>query len=283
MASSRSLILAFIEKRPGAAARVLTAMDADDAAALIQDIPVRFATRVLTRMGAWPVCGLLTRMDIHRAAATLGGFSHQNAAALLRLMDPDDRNRLLGELPAPLQRDLKVTLSYPLDTVGANMTTAILTQRIDHTVADARDHIRRATRADAGCVIVVDEDHRLAGLLAPVTLLRSTGNTLLTEVMDTEVEPIPARALLATARDLNGWDRYASLPVVSRHKHVIGTLGRAALRPAEAAGTFPQKAAVAGLPAALADAFVGYLAGLARLNDPAPGSRNDRGNGGPGR
>ena len=44
--------------------------------------------------------------------------------------------------------------------------------------------------------------------------------------------------------------------------------------------TFPVGTLVVNLLGCL---LIGYLAGLARLNDPAPGSRNDRGNGGPGR
>ena len=265
MAKSRSLILAYIDKRPDAAGRALAGMEPDDAAALLEGIPTRFATRVLTHMGTWAACGLLQRMAAHKAGAILGGFNYQHAASLVRLMTAAVRNRLLRELPAELQSDLHTTLSYPRDSVGAHMTVSILTQRMDHTVGDARDQIRRATGADTGCVIVVDDNHRLAGVVPLVALFRYARSTPLEDVMESDVAPVSARARIAAVRDLDGWDRYSSLPVVSRRKHIIGTLNRAALRPAAVVTPVPGTTSPQGLPGALADALIGFVAGLAHL------------------
>ena len=70
MARSRSLILAFIDRRPATAGRALAAMEPGDAAALLEDIPVRYATRVLSHMGAWAAVALLTRMSVDKAAGS---------------------------------------------------------------------------------------------------------------------------------------------------------------------------------------------------------------------
>lgn len=276
MAESRSLILAFIDRRPAAAARSLAAMEPADAVSLLEDLPTRYVSRALIHMGAWAACTLFARMSVSKAAAALAGFPFQSAAALLRLMDRDPRLAILQELPAPMRRDFRTTLEFPADTVGAHMTTSILTQRTDHTVADGRDQMRRAAKADTGCVIVVDEAHRIAGMVSPVTLLRSTGNTLLTEVMDTDVKAISARARLVTVRDLEVWDRYQSAPVTNRRGHIVGVLNQSTLRRALAEpGTEPSSISP-DLLSGLADVFAGVLGGLAGLLESRPAASRSR-------
>ena len=47
------LSLAFIERKPVAAARALNAISVVEAAAFLQTIPTRYATRVVARTSAW--------------------------------------------------------------------------------------------------------------------------------------------------------------------------------------------------------------------------------------
>jgi len=282
MTESRSLILAFIDRRPAAAARALAAMDEDDAAGLLEDLPTRYATRALVHMGAWAACTLLTRMGVPKAAAILAGFQFQSAAALLRLMDREPRLAIIEELPASMRRDFRTTLAFPADAVGAHMTTAIVTQRTEHTVADGRDQVRRAGRADTGCVVIVDEAHRPVGVVAPVTLLRATGKTMLTEVMDADVAPISARARLVAVRDLTVWDRYQSVPVTNRRGHVVGVLNQATLRQALAQAKPEHARDSASFLSNVTGVFAGVLAGLANLAEaeqesPAEGRTGDPG------
>jgi Mg/Co/Ni transporter MgtE len=280
VASAGSLTLAFIDRRPVAAARALTAMEIEDAAAFLDDVPARYATSALAHMSAWAASAAVARMSVEHAAAALRGLNYQAAAAILRLVAPGPRQSILAELPAAVRRDFGITLSFPVDTVGAHMTTAILTQRSDHNVADARDQVRRARNADDACVMVLDETHRLLGVVLPVALLRASGATPLTEIMDGDVAPLSARARVATIAGLTAWDRYASLPVVSRRKHVIGALSRATLRRILTEVESTRADAAARLPVAIGDSLVGAIAGLARLL--APGAAPARGQNGRG-
>lgn len=261
----RSLILTFIDRRPDTAARALTAMEPDKARALLADIPARYASRVLARMGPWLACERLMGLPPETAAAMLRGLPYQSAAGLLRLMPAEFTEAVLGELPRPVRRELRATLHYPADTVGAHMTPAILTHTADQTVADARDQVRQSTRMEARCVVIVDEQRRLAGLVDPVLLLRHSGRTLLGEIMDADVTAISARARIASARQLEAWHRYLSLPVASRQKHVIGMLSLGALGEALSRGERKTERPGDALPIALADAFVGFVGGLLEL------------------
>jgi Mg/Co/Ni transporter MgtE len=280
MASAPALPLAFIDRRPAAAARALTAMEPGDAAAFLQDVPARYATTAISYMSAWAACAVASLMDTESAAAALRGLHYQGAAAILRLMAPGPRERVLAELPGALRRDFRMTLSFPVDTVGAHMNTAILTQRPDHDVADARDLVRRAKKADDACVMVLTESHRLAGVVTPAALLRATGQTPLSEVMDAGVEPLSARVRIATVTERRDWDRYTSLPVVSRRGHVIGALSRETLRRALSEAEPLESRPVRRLPISLAEALAAAVTGLARLAVPTAGSRDDDPGGG---
>lgn len=274
----RSLILSFIDRRPDAAARALTAMEAAKARALLADIPARHASRVVARMGPWLACERLMGMEAERLAAVLRGLPYQGAAGLLRLMPADVTETVLREMPRPVRRELRATLHYPTDTVGAHMTPAMLSQTAEQTVADAREQVRQATQVEARCVVVLDDQRRLAGLVDPVLLLRHSGRTTLGEIMDSDVTPVSARARISGVRQLEAWNRYRSLPVASRRNNIIGMLSFAAVGEALSGGAGQAGRPGDALPVALADAFVGYLGGLLRLaaGDEFPAGRVGR-------
>jgi magnesium transporter len=240
-------------------------MDIDDAAAFIEDIPVRYVARVLARMSAWTAAGILSRVNPVAASAALKGMHYQRAAAVLRLMEPAHRRPVLLEMPTRLQRDFHTSLAFPADTVGAYMTTMMLTQPGDHTVADARDQIRRARQVEDAGVVVVDDAHRLVGVVPLLSLLRERGNVPLRDVMDTELTPLSARARLSSVVALEAWDQFSGLPVVSRGQHVIGILGRKTLREAVAMGATGVAASRDTLPLALVATLGDVIGGLVRL------------------
>lgn len=275
--TSRTLILSFIDRQPDTAARALTAMEPAKARALLRDIPSRYASRVIARMGPTLACECLAGMEAERVAQVLRGLPYPAASGLLRLLPEGVREAALNELPRAVRRDLRATLNYPEDTVGAHMSPAILTQSAEQTVADARDQVRQTTRGDTGCVIIVDAERRLVGLVDPVVLLRHGGRTPLAEIMDRGVVPLSARARVTAIRHLDSWDRYLSLPVASRQGRVIGTLSRAVLRDAVPEGV-PRRPGDS-LPIALADAFVGFLAGLLEFADAPRAPSRTRGGG----
>ena len=265
MASAPVLSLAFIDRRPAAAARALTAMDIDDAAAFVEDIPVRYVARVLARLSTWTAAGIVSRVSPAAASAALKSMHYQRAAAVLRLMEPACRRPVLLEMPTRLQRDFHTSLAFPADTVGAFMTTMVLTQPGDHTVADARDQIRRARRVEDAGVVVVDDAHRLLGVVPLLSLLRERGGVPLRDLMDTELTPLSARARLSSVVALEAWDQFSGIPVVSRGKHVIGILGRKTLREAVAMAATGVAAAGNAPPLALVATLGDVIGGLVGL------------------
>jgi magnesium transporter len=260
-----ALTIAFIDKHPLSAARALSAMDPDDAAAFLETVPTRYAARVMARAGAWPCASIIARMQPADAAAALRELSYQDAAAILRLVQAERRAPILEEAPVKLRRDLELSLSFPEDTVGAHMTTDIAAMERGNTIADMRAQVRRAPGAEADLVYVVNAERRLLGAISAADLLRRSSESSLGDIMDTDIEPISARARLSSVADLEAWNQYAALPVVSRQKHLIGALSRKAAKSIDAARLAAADTLGPSIAAAMAEAFVVSVIGLAQL------------------
>jgi magnesium transporter len=277
--SSTALTIAFIEKRPLAAGRVLAGMDPADAAAFLDTIPTRTAAKVVERLGAWPSSSIVTRMNQAGAATLLRQVPFRDAAAILRLVPAEMRAPLMADLPARLQRAFESSLSFGENTVGAQMTTAIVAIDGHLTAGDVREQLVRAPDAEADVVFVVDGDRRFLGAVSSAALLRRNATVTLGELMDETVTCLSARARLSSVADLDAWDEYVYLPVVDRQGSLIGALPRKAIREAdEAAST--GAGGRSSIAASMAEAFMVSVAELVELltegAPPSYGSGSDR-------
>ncbi len=265
MVKHSPLTLAFLDQKPAAAGRELATMAVDEAAVFLDAVPTRFAAPALAAMGPWSAASVASKMSPVSAAASLRAIDYRDASAILRIIPRSDRARILGELPEKLQRDLETSLTFPDDTVGAHMTTAILTLTEQHNVADAIELMRKPKKSKADIVFIVDGERKFAGAVAASDLLRHPRETPLGEIMDRGVIPISARATLASCGDLSSWNTCMVLPVLSRQKLVIGALPRKAVTHTENRKRPSAVEPIRSIPLSILDAYLVSVFGLVRL------------------
>ncbi|PSL00811.1 magnesium transporter [Murinocardiopsis flavida] len=168
----------------------------------------------------------------------LGGLRDSAFRELLEEMDPDDRARLIGEVPAkiatralaglsPAERRMTAALlGYPEDSVGRSMTPETVILHRDLTVGRALE-VLRAKGAEAETVYslpVVDDGRRLAGMVGLGDLVVSDPGTLIKDVVDvlvpraSAVEPAEKAARLMQEANL------VALPVVDSEERFVGLL-----------------------------------------------------------
>ncbi len=282
MANKTALTIAFLEKRPVQAANTLSEMDVDDAAAFLDTLPTRTVTRVMSQMGTSMAAVLLDRMDPPKAAATLRVQDYLLSAAILRLIPAEDRAPILEHMPERLRRNFQTSLSFPHDTVGARMTSSIVMLGRDDTISDAHAQIRRSTPALTEAVFVVGKDRKLVGTIRAGSLLRHAGRTALSEVMEVNIAWLSARARLSSIADVAAWDRHNALPVLSRHRHLIGALRRDAVRQYSAPPGQATNPDAQSIMAPIADALLATAVGIGDLlsegaaHSQSPGRREKR-------
>jgi len=267
MSEATQLTLAYLEKRPMAAARALASLEPETAAAFLDQTPTRQAVEILTHTGPWSASRILLEMQSDSAAAVLRELDFRHAVVMLRFVPSEARPDLLQAAPARLRRDLLSSLSYPEETVGAHMTTRVLAMTSTHTVADAMREMGKADlrEGDPETLYVTDRQRRLLGVVTGATLLHHPAQTVLEEIADDSINRISARSRLQTVVHLEAWDRFTALPVIGRRRHLVGALPRAALRRLDAEEMSGPLPAGSSIPRAMGSAFLLAVSELARL------------------
>ena len=265
MAKAPVLTIAFLERLPEASANVIEAMRPQDAAALFETLPTRIVTPIFEKMEKWPAARCLQQLSLDHAAAIVAGVSYQDAIVLLRLTPAEAREAILERLPSRLASDLRESLRYPRNCIGAWMDLSAPTLSLGATVKDAVAIAREKPVGDV--LFVVDGDQRLAGFVSADALLRYSAGTRLSDIMQGGLKPLFARTLLREAAPDPAWDHFLRLPVIGRDGHLVGVLSRHDMTLGLTTITAKSAAPDAEAPILqqVGEAFVVSLAGLVRL------------------
>ncbi|HLS97377.1 MAG TPA: hypothetical protein VK018_01505 [Porticoccaceae bacterium] len=257
------LSLDFLASKPEAAARVLQSLEAEQAARYLEAVPVRLLAPVLERAEVWPAARILDQLPLEQNGAVFPRLPYPTAAALLRLQQPARREALLGVLPGPLARALARALAYPDTTVGAWMDMSTPCFHPDLPARECLALLRKAPAPFGGDLVVVDQGHRVLGILPLDRLVREANGARVGDLMDSAAAPLPAEMSLDMAARRADWHRHGALPVRHGNGTYLGTLSRATLHGALARRR-PGATEPLGdsLPAHLARAMASTLRGL---------------------
>ncbi len=191
------------------------------------------AFRLLAKDRALEVFELL---DPFHQQELLEGLREDSVRQLFAEMDPDDRARLVDEMPAGVakrllgglsmrERALTATLlGYPENSAGRVMSPEVVNLRTDQTVADALARLRRigGSAETIYALPVTDEARRLVGALGLRDLVLADPDAKVGELMDTDVysarvdEDQEKVARLIQDADLLG------LPIVDTEDRLVG-------------------------------------------------------------
>jgi magnesium transporter len=191
--------------------------------------------RVLPRDQAAQVFSYL---PLERQEELIHSFSNEQVHTILNGIAPDDRMRLLEEMPHEVTRKLLETLSaeelkyarallgYPVDTAGRFMTPEYVALRPNMTAAEALDWIRRNGRGKetVNILYVVDEGGRLVDDVKLGSLVMADPSTRVEEIRDAPLASIPATVDLETV--LATFEKYdrSALPVTDSQGHMLGII-----------------------------------------------------------
>jgi magnesium transporter len=166
----------------------------------------------------------------------LEGLREDSVRQLFEEMDPDDRARLVDEMPAKVARRLLAGLSpheraltakllgYPDNSAGRVMSPEVANLRANMTVARALERLRRigASAETIYALPVTDDQRRLVGAMGLRDLVLADPQTNIGELMDRDVysarvdEDQEAVARLMLEADL------LALPIVDAEGRLVG-------------------------------------------------------------
>lgn len=159
------------------------------------------------------------------AARLIGLMAPDDAADVLGVLDPIEREDLLARLPTGKSLALRQLLRYPAESAGGLMTTDIVKLREKMSVAEAireiRDHPPREGIHD---LLVTDAGGRLVGIVSMRDLLVSRPRRRITSIMSHEVKTVhPTADREEVANEFARYD-YAMMPVVDDRNRLLGVI-----------------------------------------------------------
>lgn len=228
------LVDAFGSEHPRELARRIEGADPEQVATLLSSISVPIAARVVTHAVPLAVTEALAHLPADRAGAVLAQLHPLAIAGLMLRSEPGARERLLTALPRATAESVRRLLAYPQDSVGSRTdprTPAMLESR---TVDDAIALVRKSPDGALYYLYVIDERHRLAGVLNLRELMSAVGTELLSEIMVREPERVRANDSIETLIRHPAWRKVHALPVVDEGDRLLGAIRYSTFRGLEA-------------------------------------------------
>ena len=166
----------------------------------------------------------------------LKNLTNDHIRKLLDELDPDDRTKLFGELPAPITRQLmdllspedlreaRTLLGYPEESIGRLMTPDFVAVQPEWEIGRALDHIREhgSDAETINVIYVIDNTGKLIDDLRLRTLILARPTNTVDSVMDYRFVSLSAYDdQEVAARAMRDYDRIA-LPVTDSEGILLG-------------------------------------------------------------
>jgi magnesium transporter len=262
-----------LDAHPIEAAQAFERLRPRDVALLLQKLEVKAGADVLQRMAPQRAAAVLSELEVSKASETVSRLPVEIAGLCLRGMATSLRDRVLASLPSQRARELRSALSFPTGTAGSLMDPGVLALPQDLTVREAVAQVREAAGNARYNVYLVDRDQVLVGVINLRELLMARPVERLSQLMQTNVQRLTARADRHTIVMHPGWREVHALPVVDERGLYLGAIRYRTLRLLEEGlrGTVQDEAATARALGGLLRA--GAAAMLEAMSASTPGSQ----------
>jgi magnesium transporter len=219
----------FLLDYPHEAARLLEAMPAEDAAALLATEPPHAALRAWQFLAADVAVAVLTGLPETLATHLLAEAEPVVSLAVLTQFSTAEREAWLGRLDPEVARELRELLDYPEDSAARMMDPRVSPLRSGMTVAEAIERLRQIRRNGLRELFVIDDEGRLAGRVEVQDLALAARELPLADI---------TRSVVAFVQDLDPREDVVeqlqthpitTLPVVNLDGRFIGVIRQAEL------------------------------------------------------
>jgi len=216
----------------------LTALHPSEIADLLEALPAKDRELVWDQIDPALEGDVLAYAQDDVRAGLLGKLAPHEVAAVTRDLDTDDAADILQDLPETVidevlwsmddqhRRRLTAVLSYPEDTAGGLMNLDTITVRcdVDLDVVVRYLRLRGSLPEKTDALMVVDRQNRYLGMLGLADLLTGNPDVTVGEVMQTDIEGLPAVTPAGEVAKLFERRDLLSAPVVDEQGCLLGRI-----------------------------------------------------------
>ena len=168
----------------------------------------------------------LRQMDAEEVATITEGLEADDIADILQQLPDRVIREVLDSMDHQDRIRVEHVLSYDEDSAGGLMNTDTITVRPNITLDVALRYLRRHEQLPemTDSLLVVNRNDQYIGVLSLRKLLVSDPSVTVREIMDTEVEPIPARMSSREVATLFARHDWVSAPVVDDNSLLLGRI-----------------------------------------------------------
>lgn len=214
----------FFIDHPMEAARKIEELPTADVIETTARLPVKLLVPVWQALLPETAARLLSALPDAKSDQLLTELAPSKAVRLLGFMSKSDVEERVSRLDPALKKDLDTLLSYPRDTAGRMMNTAISTYRRDVTVGETLQRLRDGGMTTARSLFLVDDGQRLTGKvsLTDVALSQPTSTLgMLEQPIVAAVRPIDS---LSEVTEILEKGNVLDLPVVDLDGVLLGAV-----------------------------------------------------------
>ncbi|HAI13048.1 MAG TPA: magnesium transporter [Phycisphaerales bacterium] len=199
---------------------LVTLLDPDDAADLLEELPHIQAADILEELPAADAAAIVDELDSDEQVDVLNELDDDDAAAILEKMDPEEAD------------DVRERVKYNPDTAGGLMITEYLSYPLNAKVmdvlADLRSHVEEYSEVDVRYIYVVDtiENELLQGVVRLKDLVLTPGHVDLMSISLQDVSSVSDVAGLDDLEHFFDREDFSAVPVVDQQGELLGTVLR---------------------------------------------------------
>ncbi len=225
-----------LEEKDYHALKEILAGHAPEVAELINRLHTENRTLIFRLLGKDAAVEVFEHLDTEVQAELLSGFHDARVIAIVDAMSPDDRARLIEELPALVVKKLRarmtpeewyatsVLLGYKEGTAGRIMTPEFVDLKDHMTGEEALKRIKRVgqDRETIYYLYVIDETRHLLGVISLKNIVLSASDVIIREIMNMDVIKVTTDDDQEdVARIIADYD-FLAVPVVDKENRLVG-------------------------------------------------------------
>jgi len=223
---SEKLIFLLDDLHPAEIAHYLESLTGQQRQAIWPSIPTEFEGEVLLHLNDETRSALIETMDAEALVAATEGLDTDDLADILPEMPQNVIQELLLTMEYQDRERLRSVLAYAEDTAGGLMDLDTIMVRADISLDVVFRFLRRRKEipATTDSLFVVDREGVFQGILPFNDLLVHTPETLVGDIMDAEIEGIPAKMPAQDVANMFERRDLVTAPVIDSNKKLLGRI-----------------------------------------------------------